>query len=214
MLDPYFIRMPWIGFGVSLLLGATVDRLASPREACFLPADLERAVQTSKNGDQNLVEEKKVIFPSEVLPVTSPFLSPICVFYSGGGLWFLFWVLRRKGHSRWPTALLLMVLGLLGTFVLGVSFWTRLWVLHENYNLLWLIPLHLPAGLWLLFAKRRPVFLRWYLWFSFLAAGVFVCFSFLLPQKFNPAVFPLLIIVAWRCALELFTSASVSASVS
>ena len=215
MLDPYFARMPWIGFGVSLLLGATVDRLASPREACFLPANLERAVQTSKNGDQNLVEEKKVIFPPEVLAVTSPFLSPICVFSSGGGLWFLFWYMRRKGHSRWPTAFFLMILGLLGTFVLGVSFWTRLWVLHENYNLLWLVPLHLPAGLWLLFAKRRPVFLRWYLWFAFLAAVVFVCFSFLLPQKFNPAVFPLLIIVAWRCALELRpVSVPVSVSVS
>jgi hypothetical protein len=204
MLEPYFTRIPWIGFGVSLLLGAKVDRPASPREACFLPADLERAVQTSKNRDQNLASEKKEIFPPEGLAGTSPFLTPICVFYSGGILWFLFWLLRRKGHATWPTAISLMILGLLGTFVLGLSFWTHLWVLHVNYNLLWLIPSHFPAGLWLLLAKRRPVFLRWYLWFAFLAAGGFVCFSFLLPQKFNPAVFPLLVIVAWRCALELF----------
>ncbi len=204
MLDPYFTRMPWVGLGVWLLMGANIDRPVSPREACFLPADLERAVQTSKNGEQPLAAEKKEIFPPEVLPGTSPFLSPICVFYGGGILWVLFWLLRRKGHSKWPTAFALMILGFVGFFVLALSFWTRLRVLHENYNLLWLIPLHFPAGLWLLLAKRRPILLRCYLWFAFVAAGVFVCFSFLLPQKFNPAVFPVLIIIAWRCALEMF----------
>jgi Domain of unknown function (DUF4105) len=204
MLDPYFIRMPWVGLGVSLLMGANVDRLASPREECFLPADLERAVQASKNGGQSLAGEKKEIFAAETFPGPSPFLSPTSVFYGVGIVWILFWLLRRKGHARWPTAIALMILGALGLFVLGLSFWTRLWVLHRNYNLWWLIPLHFPAGLWLLLAKDRPVLLLWYLWFAFLAALFFVCFSFLLPQRFNPAVVPLLIIVAWRCALEAF----------
>jgi CHASE2 domain-containing sensor protein len=77
-------------------------------------------------------------------------------------------------------------------------------VLKDNYNLLWLIPLHFPAGLWLVLARHRPVFLNWYLWFAFLSAILFVCFSVLLPQKFNPAVFPLLILLGWRCGLELF----------
>jgi hypothetical protein len=207
MLDPYFTRMPWVGLGVSLLMGAKIDRLASPREACFLPHDLERAVQMGKNGEQNLTGEKREIFSAEILPGSSPFLSPICIFWSGGILWFLFWLLRRKGHSKWPTALALMIPGLLGIFVFVLSSWTHLWVLHENYNLLWLIPLHFPAGLWLLLVKGRPVFLRWYLWFAFFAAGLFVCFSFLLPQRFNPAIIPVLIIIAWRCALEVFPAA-------
>ncbi|MBV9106856.1 MAG: DUF4105 domain-containing protein, partial [Verrucomicrobia bacterium] len=30
MLDPYFTRIPWVGLGVSLLLGVRVDRAASP----------------------------------------------------------------------------------------------------------------------------------------------------------------------------------------
>ena len=65
MLDPYFTRIPWAGLGVSLLMGARIDRPASPREACFLPADLERAVETSKNGNHNLAAEKKIIFPRQ-----------------------------------------------------------------------------------------------------------------------------------------------------
>jgi hypothetical protein len=203
MLDPYFTRIPWIGFGISLLLGAKVDRLASPREACFLPADLERAVQTSKNGDHSLTEEKRELFPAEALPDLWPCLAPIWIFYTGGVLWFLFWLLRRKGHSIWPTALSLTIFGLTGTFLLVVSLWTRLWVLHENWNLLWLIPFHLPAGLWLFFARSRPFVLLWYLRFAFVGASAFLCFSFVLPQRFNPAIYPLLLIIAWRCALEL-----------
>jgi hypothetical protein len=204
MLDPYFTRIPWAGLGVSLLMGARIDRPASPREACFLPADLERAVETSQSGDQNLVGEKKIIFSPAVMARSWPFLTPIWVFFGFGILWFLFWLLRRKAHSRWLTALFLMFLGLVGTFILVLSCWTRLWVLHDNYNLWWLIPLHFPAGLWLLLSRRRPAFLKAYLWFAFLDAIAFFCFSFLLPQRFNLAVYPLLIIVAWRCALEIF----------
>jgi hypothetical protein len=203
MLDPYFTRIPWTGLGVSLLLGAKVDRLASPGEACFLPADLERAVLRSKNGDQNLTAGKRELFPPEPLPGSLSFLAPIWIFYSGGILWFLFWLLRGKGHAVWPTALSLTIFGLTGTFILVVSLWTRIWVLQENFNLLWLIPFHLPAGIWLFLARSRPFLLRWYLRFAFAAACAFVCFSFFLPQRFNPAIYPLLLIIAWRCALEL-----------
>jgi len=205
MLDPYFTRIPWAGLGVSLLMGAKIDRPPSPREACFLPADLERAVQTSKNGEINLTADKKVIFAPKPFPECPVFLSPIWVFVTGGILWFGFWLVRRRGHSTAPTAVLLLILGLTGSFILGLSFWTRLWVLHANYNLLWLIPLHFPAGLWLVFGKgSRSVFLQCYLWFAFFAAAAFVFFGFLLPQKFNVAIYPLLIILAWRCALELW----------
>src|ERR1700733_1647031 len=88
MLDPYFTRIPWAGLGVSLLMGARIDRPASPREACFLPADLERAVETSRNGEQNLAAEKKVLYPAAVLAGSWPFLTPISVFYGFGILWF------------------------------------------------------------------------------------------------------------------------------
>ena len=45
MLDPYSERIPWIQFGIYLLLGAKVDRVVTGRQACFLPADLESAVE-------------------------------------------------------------------------------------------------------------------------------------------------------------------------
>ena len=204
MLDPYFTRMPWIGFGLSLLLGANVDRRVTPREACFLPANLERAVESSKNGNHELVAEKRVIFSTDPLPATPGYLAPVSIFYAGGVFWLLFWLVRKKGHATWLTASVLIVFGLVGLFLLTFSFWTRTWVAHENCNILWLIPLHFPAGLWLLFANNRAPVLRWYLWFAFVAGAGFLVFSHLLPQQFSAAVPPLVLLLVWRCAIELF----------
>jgi hypothetical protein len=204
MLDPYFTRIPWIGFGLSILLGAEIDRTATPDESCFLPANLERAFEVGTNGDQSLVSEKRILYTPESLPATFWFLSPVWMFSTAGILWGLFWSLRRKGQVRWPTALVLMVFGLVGIFVLGYSFWTRVWVTHENFSVLWLIPLHFPAGLWLWYDGSQPAILRWYLSFAVAAGVAFVAFSFLLPQQFYPAVYPLVIILVWRCAIELF----------
>ncbi len=203
MLDPYFARMPWIGFGLSILLGLETDRPATPREACFLPADLERAFESVRNGSQPLVLEKRVLYAPQSLSTTPPFLSPVWVISAIGILWALFWSVRRKEAARWPTALVLILFGLVGIFVFGYSFWTRAWVAHENLSLLWLIPLHFPVGLWLWYDGTRPPLLRWYLWFVLVAGVAFGCFSFLLPQRFNPAVYPLIAIVVWRCAVEL-----------
>src|SRR5262249_26464304 len=96
MLDPYFARIPWIGFGLSLLLGANVDRIANPREACFLPLDLERAVEDAENGSEKLAAQKKEIFPPGTLPQTPFLLSPSVVFACGGFGWFIWSLLRNE----------------------------------------------------------------------------------------------------------------------
>lgn len=201
MLDVYFIRIPWTHFGVDLLLGSTMDRVASPREACFLPADLERAVQSSKNGNRNLAGEKRELFSPEMLPQPIWFLSPSVLFSGGGLLWFLIWLLRGRRHARRVTVLYLTVLGAVGVFVCIFSFWSQHRVVHENYNPLWLIPIHFLVGLWVFFAK--PNLVRWYFRVALIAALGFLAFSFLLPQVFHAAVYPLVIVLAWRCALEI-----------
>jgi hypothetical protein len=178
-----------------------MDRVASPREACFLPADLERAVQSSKNGDRNLAGEKRELFSPEMLPQPIWFLSPSVLFSGGGLLWFLIWLLRGRRHARRVTVLYLTVLGAVGVFVCIFSFWSQHWVVRENYNPLWLIPIHFLVGLWVFFAK--PNLVRWYFRVALIAALGFLAFSFLLPQVFHSAVYPLVIVLAWRCALEI-----------
>jgi hypothetical protein len=202
MLDVYFARTPWTHFGVDLLLGSTMDRIATAREACFLPADLERAVESARNGDQKLAGPKQEIFPPGDLPQPVWFLSPLALFSCAGGIWFLIWLVRRRPHARWLSALYLTVFGAAGAFVCFISFWSQHWVVRANYNQLWLIPTHLLVGIWLFFAKPKIVIL--YLWFALIAALGFLAFSWSIPQVFEPTVYPLIIILAWRCALEIY----------
>ena len=203
MLDPYFARIPWTGFGLSLLLGANVDRIADPREACFLPVDLERAVENAENGREKLTTEKREIFPPGTLPQIPIWLSPSFVFVGGGLGWFFWWLLRKRGHASWPTAVIFTIFGATGLFLLGLSVWSRLTVVQLNYNLAWLIPTHLLAGIWLFISTSKPPLVRWYFWFAAIEGSAFVGFSFLLPQEFHPAVYPLVAILVWRSVLEL-----------
>jgi hypothetical protein len=205
MLNPYFVRMPWIGFGLSLLMGANVDRIAGPREACFLPADLERAVEEAGNGNQKLTTERRVIFEPKPLPRTPLLLSPFSVFAIGGAAWFLFWLLRRRGHTDWPTAALFFVFGATGSFLLAFSVWSRLKVLQINYNIAWLVPTHVLAGVWLLIFRRSWTPLRWYFVFAAFVGLVFIPVSLLLPQEYNLAIYPLIALVVWRSSVEFMS---------
>jgi hypothetical protein len=202
MLDPYFVRMPWHGFGLSLLLGANLDRIASPRQACFLPADLERAVESAQNGEQKLAAERREIVPPDMLPQTPVWLSPPVVFSFCGTAWFLWWFLRKQGHANWPSAIILTLSGATGLFLLGLSSWSRLWVVQENYNLAWLVPTHLIAGIWLFVSNKRPLIIRWYFPAAAVAGIAFISISFVLPQKFDPSVYPLVAVLTWRSILE------------
>jgi hypothetical protein len=202
MLNPYFTRIPWIGFGLSLLLGANVDRIADSHQACFLPADLERAVENAENRNRKLSGENREIFSSQSLPQTAKWLSPLSVFSGMGFCWFLWWLLRKRGHATWLTAIVFTIFGATGLFLLGLSLWSRLSVVQLNYNVAWLIPIHFFAGIWLFFCGGKPSLLSWYFWFAAVAAVAFLGLSFLLPQEFHPAVYPLVAILAWRSILE------------
>jgi hypothetical protein len=203
MLDPYFARTPWRGFGLSLLLGANLDRVADPREACFLPADLERAVENANNGEQKLTAERREISPPGMLSVAPVWLSPTFVFAFCAIGWFLFWLLRKRGHANWPTAIAFTIFGATGLFLLGLSVWSRLWVVQRNYNLCWLIPAHVAAGIWMFVSNDRPAVVRWYFRFATAMGFAFMGLSFLLPQKFHPAIYPLSAILTWRSMLEV-----------
>src|SRR5260370_41647640 len=77
MLDPYLDRIPWIQFGVYLLLGAKVDRVVTGRQACFLPADLESAAESASIHGASLEARKAHWLPQEFHPAIYPLIALI-----------------------------------------------------------------------------------------------------------------------------------------
>jgi hypothetical protein len=203
MLDPYFGRIPWIQFGIYLLLGAKVDRVATGRGACFLPADLESATESASIYGASLEARKVRVFEPQGLPRPIPLINPQYVFGLTGIVWFLLWYFRKRGHSPRLSGFYLAIIGFTGTFILVFSLGTQHWEARENLNLAWLFPGHLLAGLCLLTDPDSPSpILRWCLAIACFGSAFFGVVAHWLPQKFHPGIYPLIALLVWRCALE------------
>ncbi len=207
MLDPYFLRMPWIRFGVYLLLGAGVDRLVTPREACFLPDNLELAVQESSIASSPLGGKPIVTYQPRPLPSGPWYFRPEFVFWVLVPLWIVWWIVRRGSASPLISGLVIFFFGAVGMFLLVFAANTLHWEAYDNWNLGWLVPTHLLAGICVIFVRRRwRSWLRVYLAFALVEIALFAVASPWLPQQFHHAIYPLAILLGWRCAIELYRS--------
>ncbi len=204
MLDPYFLRIPWIRFGVYLLMGARVDRLVTPREACFLPFNLERAVQRSSTETGTLGRKPTVIYQPQPLPSVPWYFRPEFVLWVVLLFWIAWWMIRGYSASAILSGLVFLVFGALGTFLLIWAANTFHWEAYDNWNLGWLVPTHFLAGVGVIFLRRswRP-WLRVYLAIALGEIALFLVASPWLPQQFHRAIYPLSILIGWRCAIEL-----------
>jgi hypothetical protein len=104
---------------------------------------------------------------------------------------------------RWLSALVLIMFGAVGCFLLLLTCFSLHWELNPNFNLWWLFPVSLFAGITL--CVSHPSIEGWlqiYLRLFLVALLLFALLSAWLPQRFNPAVYPLVALLAWRSALE------------
>jgi Domain of unknown function (DUF4105) len=204
MLDPYLDRIPWIRFGIYLLLGAGVDRLVTPREACFLPANLESAICQTKLSDTAFAQSPVRLFPARPLPRIPRALDPEIVFSVVLAAWIGLWALRGGRASRVISALVYIVFGFTGLFLVVLAANTLHWEAYQNWNVAWLVPTHLVAGIGLLFVPANKVLmLRLYLFLAMVEGLVFMVSSPWLPQRFHPAIYPLVVLLLWRTVIEV-----------
>jgi hypothetical protein len=204
MLDPYLLRTPWIRLGIYLLLGSPVDRLVSPREACFLPFNLERAVQESSNEGGPLGRRPTTIYRPQPLPSVPWYFRPGFVFWFLLLSWLAGWMIRGYSASVFLSGLVFLIFGAVGTFLLVFSTNTLHREAYDNWNLGWLVPTHLVAGLVLICLPRsRRHWMRAYLMIALVEIALFLLVSPWLPQQFHHAIYPLAILLGWRCAVEL-----------
>jgi len=187
---------PWSDFGIDLALGKKIDKLASSDDMQFLPKYLEQSVALAKikKGEKlkDLVLEN-VILVEGVGHVGTSFegISPMNLTWGLFVILLLLHFINTKKIALVFDVTFLFLFGILGVIVLLLWFYTDHQPTKQNYNLLWANPIHLVTIV-ILFIKK-DVIKTFYLVMSFYSFSI-VLFWIALPQEFNPAVRPLILI--------------------
>ena len=201
MLRVYVHDRPWVDYGFDLILGLPCEVQATPRDQTFLPDYLAKYEQSATVDGHPLVSKTEVLLqfpPASTGGGFKPMYLSILLLCIGIALW---WIERtNKTHYYAFDFTLFLLTGLLGVLFLSLWLFSSHYSVPKNLNLLWLIPTHSVIA-FLLLRKRKPVWLQYY--FGATCAIVIllqICWNWL-PQHYNVAVFPLLVLLAFRSAL-------------
>lgn len=201
ILDEYLLERPWADFGIDLALGAVIDRKATPWEQSFHPDYLAKIFADSHLEEAKpLVKQQRMLYQTES-PVSKPMwiISPLSLGIIALLLvTFLTWKNRNTQTQtyRWD-ALFFTVMGLSGLLLLFLWFGTDHSATKNNWNLLWLLPTHLVAGIFL-FRKSKPKGLDSYFLISGIITSLMLLGWFFVPQSFHIAFAPLMLISVIR----------------
>jgi hypothetical protein len=210
LLDPYVADTPALDVGFDLVLGVPTDRVATQREAMFLPEHLlagfaDATVRTPDGARRPLVTQTDTLFWVPGYEARDrAFAWPLWLAWgglalgaalAGHGAW------TGRPPRAWPDALGLALAGLAGGLMAFLWFGALHEVTNWNLNLAWAWPTHLVAAVVLARAgAARRAWLRRYLLAASLAAGVVAAGWALWPQDLHPAAVPLVGLLALRCA--------------
>ncbi len=205
LIDKYLRNDVWADFGIDLLLGSPTDKVADQKGAMFLPDYLHQALSTAEvqvDGQwKPLVKSAQTLLQIPAPKRVSFQYGPHILGWSFLALAILFTFLGyRKGiNLRGFDVLLFSVLGLLG--ILMLLFWvgTDHQATYVNLNMLWAFPLHLVFAFSVLM-RRFDNFNRRYALALLIWTALFLATSWLLPQSFHAATFPLTIAALVRLA--------------
>ncbi|WP_447642145.1 MULTISPECIES: Lnb N-terminal periplasmic domain-containing protein [Chitinophagaceae] len=187
----------WSKLGIDILLGQLMDKPIDDNGAMFLPDYLMKGLDYTNNNGQPIVREKKTILnlPSPIEP-SGKYVPLLAVMLFSLIYLSLYWLLRNKKNAyKILDAFLLFLTGLLG--VLLVVMWTATdhTVCKNNWNILWAVPTNIIAAF---INHRKTSWLSKYFLFCFLVSIVLIGGWFWLPQDFNIALLPLVILMTYR----------------
>ncbi len=189
----------WTKFALDIVLGASADKLATPRERMFLPLELMLYLEnaTRKDGKKIVASTTQVYQSSKKEVATPTLLKPVVVCFAALFLIGLISYVGRNKNMLWLDAILFTVSGLMGIIVFYLTFISIHPIVSENYNLLWANPLQLLFVLLLPFKGLRKL-LSYYQVINVVAILVAIAGYVFLPQEFNVAFLPIMLLLLMR----------------
>jgi len=206
LLDLYLPGVPWTDFGMDLGLGLPADRLATAREATFLPELLLNHLATGRI-DRDGVSRPLVIRTDTLTGGNSITWEPdaerpwpaivMWIVFTVGALLTVYDIRTKRGKRRVVDSVFFGLLGVGGLVVAFLWFISLHAVTDNNLNLAWALPTHLIVAV----AIARDAGLRWigaYMAVTVAVAAVLLVGFPFWSQQLPLAVIPLLLLIVVR----------------
>ncbi|MEI6047894.1 MAG: DUF4105 domain-containing protein [Bacteroidota bacterium] len=204
MVGKYQNPFPWLKSGIDLIMGSPGDKKASFRDRMFLPIDMQAELsQTVINRSGKMIpllQNPDVILDFDP-PVTRQifFTTPVFAFTL---LLIIVIILSALLKSRKINNIgdifIFSIFSVLAILMIFFNFFTDHQQMKWNLNILWLNPFILFCLLTLILKKTGTVWFR----VVFFISGAFLALHFVLPQEFNIAFLPLVIILLVRSSVR------------
>jgi hypothetical protein len=204
MVGKYQKPYPWYKFGVDLIMGSTSDTKAVYRDRMFLPIDMKNGLSEAtiyRNGKMTpMLQNPEVILDFEApLVKQNFFLSPVFIFALLLIIMIIFSSVHKgKKANNIIDIIFYSVFSVLAIMMIFFNFFTDHQQMRWNLNIIWLNPFIIVCLMTLIFNRTGSAWFR----VVFFISGFFMVFHLLLPQAFNFAVFPLVLILLVRSSLR------------
>jgi hypothetical protein len=204
MVGKYQDPFPWLKFGIDLIMGSPGEKKANFRDRMFLPIDMKNGLsEASINRDGKMtpmLQNPEIILDFDP-PVVKQnfFVTPVFVFTLLLIIVIIMSsVIKSIKVNRLIDIIIFTLFSVLAIMMIFFNFFTDHQQMRWNLNILWLNPF-IPVCLLLLILNRIKQ-----IWFRivFFISGIFLLIQLILPQDFNIAVFPLIIIIIVRSSLR------------
>jgi hypothetical protein len=189
----------WSKLGIDLLLGAPTDEIMSTKYSQFLPDNLKKSLDISKQFPSLLISTKN-LYPITEQTEESSLFTPLFVF----SILFSCILLMSFSSNHWIKMFLqgfdgvfFFLIGILGVLLIFMWWGTDHSMTKNNYNLLWIWPTNIIA------AFLMPSQKKWVQkYFGIQAALLLIVLIgwFFLPQQLNTSLIPIVLLMIFRSA--------------
>lgn len=196
-------NMLWSKFGIDVLLGAPTDGVMTIPQQQFLPENLMKALDATRNTP--IVSSAKNLYALGEQKNEKRFFTPLFVFS------FVLIAFVLVSHFKTNTAknilrlmdvLLFLSVGLLGILLVFMWLGTDHIMTKNNYNLLWAWPMHIVYAF---FINKNNKIAKAYAILLSIFLLLLLCTWFFLAQKMNNALLPLIVLLIWRATSSILS---------
>jgi hypothetical protein len=193
----------WSKLGIDILMGKPTDGVMTAEQMQFLPDNLMKSLDSSKNP---MVLSSQNLYPITNENAKGSFFTPFVVF----SLLAIFIVLMGYSKNRFTQAFLhgfeglfFFFTGLLGIIIMLMWFGTDHSMTKNNFNLFWAWPTHTIIAF---FINSKRNWVKKYFKVTAVTLLVVLISWFFLPQQMNHALIPIVLLLIYRSTKKSFTN--------